>query len=355
MSIQLNFLGSLNAISSQESASGASPPERPASPTICHSGADHAHASLSARQAQAMGLMTIATSGRIGFGSSISNALLQSWASRLAQRTGSLGSTLYVLTWKDRITPGGASIFALRASARPISASGNICAGWTTASATDGGRAGTGITEGMSGSSLPQMAIMVGWGTPQARDHKGTRSEERIAQMKAEGHGMQDLPDQVALAGWVTASARDWKDSEGMATERPDGSRDRLDQLPRLAMLTGWQAPTSGDHNRGDYQRDKGDPTKERLSNTGAAKATAIEVEPGQNFAIRCKVQQTVSGLMLTGCSVEILKGPSCGQLEPGHSAWLQGIPVELRNCVHTAMRSISKSPRNSSKRSSQS
>ena len=31
-------------------------------------------------------------------------------------------------------------------------------AGWTTASATDARRAGTGITEGMSGSSLPQMS-----------------------------------------------------------------------------------------------------------------------------------------------------------------------------------------------------
>lgn len=209
MSLQLNFLGSLNAISSQDSASGASPPERPASPTICHSGADHAHASLSARQAQAMGLMTIATYGRTGFGSSISNALLQSWASRLQPVTGSLGSTLYALTWKDRITPGGASIFALRASVRPIFASGNICAGWPVALAKDG-------------SAGPDYAIA-----------------------DREGSGGMSLPTTATLAGWVTESARDWKDSEGMATMRPDGSRDRLDQLPRQAMLSGWQAPTS--------------------------------------------------------------------------------------------------------------
>lgn len=156
------------------------------------------------------------------------------------------------------------------------------------------------------------------------------------------------------LTGWQTPTAM-----EGGQTSRGGDRKSELllggEAKATEWSLMGWEAPTSGDHNRGDYQRDKGDPTKERLSNTGAAKAAAIEVEPGQNFAIRCQLRQTVSGLMLIGCSAEILTGPSCGQLEPGHSAWLQGIPVELRNCVHTAMRSISKSRRNSSRRSSQS
>lgn len=379
MSLQMNFLGSLNAISSPESDSGQSPPAQPVSLTISRSGPDPAHASLSARQAEAMGLLTIATCGRIGFGSSRSNDLSQSWANRLQPKTALLGSTLYALTWKDRITPGGRSIFALRASARPISVSGYSCAGWVTSSATDGERGGRSITDGMTGSSLTQMAPLAGWGTPQARDTKGAHSPERIEAMKALGHGMQDLPDQVAmagwptsrredgessgarwnrgkfdtltavamhLAGWSTASARDWKDSENMATMRPDGSRDRLDQLPRQAMLVGWQAPTAMDSNRGDYQNDRGNPDLKPLSNTGMAKAATIE----GNFAIRCEVRQTVSGLTLTGYSVEILTGQSCGQLDPAHSAWLQGIPVELRNCVHTAMRSISKSRRRSSK-----
>lgn len=52
------------------------------------------------------------------------------------------------------------------------------------------------------------------------------------------------------LAGWSTPSARDWKDSEGMATEgtNPDGStRNRTDQLPRQALLTGWASPSASD------------------------------------------------------------------------------------------------------------
>ena len=309
---------------------------------------------------------------------------------RLRAKTDLHGSKLYRLIWKDRNMPGGQSIYALRASGRPISVSGSICAGW---------------------------------GTPQKRDHKGAHSEERIKAMKAEGHGMQDLPDQAMMAGWATASARDWKDSEGMATEREDG-RSRLDQLPRQAFMTGWttsahsdgarggtgitegmsgsslpqmakmvdlidlsgwqtptkmeggqtsrggnrkeelllggqanaamldlmgwHAPTAGDHNRGDYQRDRGESGKERLSNRGAAKAAAIKGEADRKFAIRCKVQQTASGPMLIGCSAEILMAQNCGQLDPAHSAWLQGIPPELQNSVRMGMRSISKWRKNS-------
>lgn len=318
MSLQLNFLGSLNATSLPESACGASPPEQQASPTISGSGVDHAHASLSARQAQERGLLTIATFGRTGFGSSRSNALLGSWASRLRLRTALLGSTLYALTWKDRITPGGASIFALRASARPISASGNICVGWTTPSATDGERGGREITEGMTGSSLTQMAPLAGWTTPMAADNRDRGHWDMPAiQRRAEIGKSIELSMMVSSAAWP---------------------------------LSGWQAPTAMDSNRGDYQNDKGDPEKPRLSNTGAAKASSKG-----GYAIRCEVRQTDSGPMLTGCSVETLTSRSCGLLDAAHSAWLQGIPVDLASCVHTAMRSISKSPRNSSRRSSQS
>lgn len=340
MSLQLNFLGSLNAISSPGSASGASPPEPQASPTTGRSGADRAHASLSARQAQAMGLLTIATSGRIGSGSSPSGVLVGLWASRLAAKTASLGSILYALTWKDRATPGGRSIYALRASARPISVNGSTCAGWTTSSATDGERGGTGITPGMSGSSLTQMAQMAGWPTTKAQNAQGAGLH---------GDGGIDLQTAAQLAGWTTASARDWKDSEGMATERPDGSRDRLDQLPRQAMLAGWKTPTGLAKGTADYNR-AGNSAGLVAIRDAALQAIHQSETP---FLIRCQLQLGVSGPTLIGCSAETLTGPSCGQLDAAHSAWLQGIPAELASCVRMAMRSISKSPRNSSRRSS--
>lgn len=320
MSFQQNFLDLLSATSSPESASGPSPHAGPVSLTTSGYGPVPAHANLSARRAQAQGLLILATSGRTGFGSSRSAALTQSWANSLRRVTASLGSILYRLTWKDRFTPAGRSIFALRASGRPIYASGNICAGWPTPVAHQG-----------SG---------------------GEYKDPEKAIARAMGPHANDLRDFAQLAGWSTASARDWKDTPGMATtgKNPDGTeRNRLDQLPRQALLAGWQTPTSADANRGDYQYDNGDPEKPRLSNADMAKAT-VQDWPQGPFAIRCVVQQTASGLELTSCSVETLTDQSCGPLNPAHSAWLQGIPAELARCVDTAMRSISKSRRRSSK-----
>jgi len=62
-------------------------------------------------------------------------------------------------------------------------------------------------------------------------------------QLVASGRRTSDS-DSGLWHGWVTASSRDWKDTAGMATEaqNPDGtSRQRVDQLPRQAQMTGWQ------------------------------------------------------------------------------------------------------------------
>lgn len=65
--------------------------------------------------------------GQPGINLSKSYVLTQSLESRLQARMALLGSTLYKLTWKRRDTPLGRSIFALRASALPTSASAS---GW---------------------------------------------------------------------------------------------------------------------------------------------------------------------------------------------------------------------------------
>lgn len=140
-------------------------------------------------------------------GSAALSSLLESNLAVLTQTT---GSTLYKLTWKPWVMPSGRSRFRLRASVPRTSATALIgwptptasnvknayqdadrviarkaagrqsnlqdfaaLTGWTTPSASDGRRGGTGITEGMSGSSLVQMAKMAGWPTPTATDHKG--------------------------------------------------------------------------------------------------------------------------------------------------------------------------------------
>jgi hypothetical protein len=109
------------------------PSVKPGGPTIDLSGQEVRRASLSAAQAKEAGLLMTATFGRRGFGSSTSADLAWSLVSKLRPVTASVGSTLFKLTWKTRVTPSGRSISALRASARRTSGSG--CTSWPTPNA----------------------------------------------------------------------------------------------------------------------------------------------------------------------------------------------------------------------------
>lgn len=171
--------------------------------------------------------MTTAISGPILPGTSASARLESSLVSRLQARTQNLGSTLYKLTWKPWNMPSGLSRFRLRASVPRTSGIAPIgwptttatdalrhpgtefttknitlnhaavLAGWQTPAASDSGRAGTGITPGMTGQSLVQMAKAAGWptpnaGTPQSLRGNGQDPETR----KAQGHQV-NLKDAV--------------------------------------------------------------------------------------------------------------------------------------------------------------
>lgn len=78
---------------------------------------------------------TPATSGPTGFVSSASADLQSSLENRLRARMGSLGSTLFRLTWKARATPLGRQICALRAS-EPRTG-GSDSTGWPSPTAED--------------------------------------------------------------------------------------------------------------------------------------------------------------------------------------------------------------------------
>lgn len=224
-------------------------------------------ASLSARQAKERGLLTSGTCGPRSSILSVSAGLSQSLASRLQAVTVLHGSTLYRLTWKERATPAGRWIPALRASVRRISDNGST--GWPTPTGNSYTGAGSGKREG--GLNLQTAVELSGWPTPRSVESgHSTGNPARAFNRKSR------LEDMVFLAGWVTPSARDWKDTPGMATERPDG-RNRTDQLPRQA-------------------------------------ATA---EP-------CR--WTASGEMLTGSCAGMESG---GQLNPALARWLMGLPPE--------------------------
>lgn len=118
---QMTFPDTPNATSLPASAFGPTPCDVQAGPIAALFGQALAPANLSARQAKEMGFLTSGIYGRLGFTSLASASLTSSLVNRLQQRTALVGSTLFSLTWKQRATPGGQSIYALRASVRRTS------------------------------------------------------------------------------------------------------------------------------------------------------------------------------------------------------------------------------------------
>ena len=128
--------------------------------------------------------MTSGIFGLPGSGSSSSESLTSYLVSRLQATLASRGSTLFRLTWKQRATPSGRSICALRASARRTSETD--CGGWPTATVHDaerGGQAKRAMSETRHGSNLQDFAMLASWATPNAHEAGGT-PEQFIARKK---------------------------------------------------------------------------------------------------------------------------------------------------------------------------
>ena len=128
------------------------------------------------------------------------------------------------------------------------------------------------------------------------------------------------------FTGWPTASSRDWKDTPGMATEgvNPDGTkRKRLDQLPRVAALTGWGTP--------------------RVANNGGHGNVSRSAD-GMS-----RLEDQVHGIT-TNQSNAVMGKPAAFLLNPRFSLWLQGYPAMWSYCGEQAMQSSHNSRRRSSK-----
>ena len=200
----------INAISSPVSASGLPLCARLDGRMIAPSGPEAVPASLSASRAKAAGLLTSGICGLPGTGSSNSVALQSSLASRLRASPAFIGSTLFRLTLKERATPSGRPIWALRASAHRTSDS--ACGSWGTPAAKEPG------------------------GTPeqqqQERYDRARAKGVKIGNTKSTGLALQ--------AQWSSASNLHGQNA------RP---------LNEVARLSHWAAPTANEkQRREDFQ-----------------------------------------------------------------------------------------------------
>ncbi len=194
----------INATSSPASASGPSLSGKPDGPTTGPSGPDPAHASLSARQAKARGLMTSGTSGRHGIGSSASAVLQSSLENKLREAMPLDGSISYKLMWKPWDTPSGPSRMQLLASVRHRDDSAYI--GWPTPRV--GNSRGRGRVERHRQGRLEDTVHTVLWPGGLTRDGFIAATEERDPLNPAFTRWLQGVPAIWSSYGpMATASA----------------------------------------------------------------------------------------------------------------------------------------------------
>ena len=185
-----------------------------------------AHANPSAPQATKKEPPTSATSGLFGSISSASAALQLSLVSKLKQRLGTAGSTLFKLTWKEKTTPAGRSVSLLRASA--LRTSGSDSGLWPTTLASDSrGSAGVGKRE------LPNAVKWIGWPTTSTRDHKGGyRGGAYERRQDQHGHaGCSSAPGFWANCDWLSCRDGKYRPVESGTFPLAHGSTARVGRL----------------------------------------------------------------------------------------------------------------------------
>jgi hypothetical protein len=174
---------------------------------------------------------------------------------------------------------------------------------------------------------------LAGYPTPMAKE-----AGPDFAVVDRENSGGMLLPAVAAMTGWSTASARDWKDSEGMslAGRNQDGTgRERTDQLPRQAMLSGWATTNTCDATRGSPE------TPEQQKARGANVGMSLI----DQAALMTPARLTACGRLLIGSSAAMESG---GQLSPEHSRLIMRIPAEWASCAPTETASTLKRSRKS-------
>lgn len=207
-----------------------------------------------------------------------------------------------------------------------------VLASWPTPCVPNGGRVSSNkkdMNKHLDGTKaqigLENAARLSSWAAPTKRDHKDSTSEGTVEVNALLGR-------QVWLTGWQTPKMPSGGGQEHRQTEG-GGLRKLEDQV----ILAGWPTPMAGNPGTEEYNE---------AGNTDSSRRTQS-----------LPVLLTDSGGNQVGFYADqngMVTVQAGGPLNAAHSRWLMGLPVVWDDCGVTAMESLRRSSRSSSKRASQ-
>ena len=335
ISQQMMLPGLDSDTSSPASADGATRSDWQEFQMTLTSGPGRVPVSHSPQPERAAGLPTSDTSGPRGSGSSASADLQSFLANRLRALTDCAGSTLFSLTWKERATPSGRQICALRASVpRTVASDSGSWPTPTTSDSSDSARHGyaddgrprsaqrpqRASLTGHSGTTLTDAARMAGWPTPVREDSESTGVRPVTETRLAPSHTLTRAARLRAIPRWRATDNRDCTSDSHR--------RGQLGQAARLATsqphLAGWQTPRS--EISGDTPETHEARQARVVARHGRRMGTPLEVQAGWATPVATEIGNTLENYQAMKANMK--SGPRTAITHPSLQAQLAAWPT---------------------------